>query len=197
MYSCKDWFLFAFRELLPKKVWEALTEMSLFFRDVTSTVIREEDMVRLQQEIPEILCKLERVFPPSFFDSMEHLPVHLAYEAMLAGSVQYRWMYPFERNLQKYKYNVRNKAHVEGCICNAYIVDDGSSFCSHYFEPHVYTRHRKVPRNDDGGIGEQDRYDGNLLTPFIKIFHELRSRKWTRNLMKILPHGSQDMLEST
>lgn len=73
----------AFRELLPKKVWEALTEMSLFFRDVTSTEIREEDMVRLQQEIPELLCKLERVFPPSFFDSMEHLPVHLAYEAML------------------------------------------------------------------------------------------------------------------
>ncbi|XP_015164037.1 uncharacterized protein [Solanum tuberosum] len=34
---------------------------------------------------------------------------------------------------------------------------------------------------------------GNLLTPFIKIFHELRSRKWTRNLMKILPHGSQDI----
>ncbi|KAH0674535.1 hypothetical protein KY290_026642 [Solanum tuberosum] len=45
------------------------------------------------------------------------------------------------------------------CICNAYIVDEGSSFCSHYFEPHVYTRHRKVPRNDDGGIGKQDRYN--------------------------------------
>ncbi|WMV58507.1 hypothetical protein MTR67_051892 [Solanum verrucosum] len=87
----------AFRELLPKKVWEALTEMSLFFRDITSTVIREEDMVRLQQKIPEILCKLEHVFPPSFFDSMEHLPVHLAYEAMIVGPVQYRWMYPFER----------------------------------------------------------------------------------------------------
>ena len=78
-------------------MWEALTEMSLFFRDITSIVIREEDMVRLEQEIPEILCKLERVFPPSFFDSMEHLPVHLAYEARLAGPVQYRWMYPFER----------------------------------------------------------------------------------------------------
>ncbi|XP_027768658.1 uncharacterized protein LOC107004833 [Solanum pennellii] len=54
-------------------------------------------MVRLQQEIPEILCKLERIFPPSFFDSMEHLLVHLAYEAMIDGPVQYRWIYPFER----------------------------------------------------------------------------------------------------
>ncbi|KAK6784411.1 hypothetical protein RDI58_017866 [Solanum bulbocastanum] len=35
----------AFCELLPKKVWETLIEMSLFFKDVTSTVIHEEDMV--------------------------------------------------------------------------------------------------------------------------------------------------------
>ncbi|XP_049388507.1 uncharacterized protein LOC125852871 [Solanum stenotomum] len=176
----------AFRELLPKKVWEALTEMSLFFRDVTSTVIREEDMVRLQQEIPEILCKLECVFPPSFFDSMEHLLVHLAYEAMLADPVQYRWMYPFERNLQKYKYNIRNKAHVEGCICNAYRVEEASSFCSHYFEPHVYTRHRKVPRNDDGGIGEQDGYNGNLsiFTYPGRGFGELNRRYLTEEELK-------------
>ncbi|XP_059288082.1 uncharacterized protein LOC132041388 isoform X3 [Lycium ferocissimum] len=152
----------AFRELLPTKVWEALTEMSLFFRDLTSTVIREEDMVRLQKEIPEILCKLERILPPSFFDSMEHLPVHLAYEARLAGPVQNRWMYPFERNLRNYKHNVRNKAHVEGSICNAYLVEEASSFCSHYFEPHVYTRHRKVPQNDDGGTCDQGKHHGNL-----------------------------------
>jgi len=58
-------------------------------------------MRRLESEIPIILCKLERIFPPSFFDCMEHLPVHLAYEARIAGPVQYRWMYPFER----YKFN--------------------------------------------------------------------------------------------
>ena len=87
----------AFRELLPSTVWRALTEMSNFFRDLTSTVIREEDMLRLNEDIRIIICKLERIFPPSFFDSMEHLPMHLAYEAWIAGPVQYRWMYPFER----------------------------------------------------------------------------------------------------
>ena len=87
----------AFRELLPSTVWWALTEISNFFRDLTSNVIREEDMLRLNEDIPIIICKLERIFPPSFFDSMEHLPVHLAYEAWIAGLVQYRWMYPFER----------------------------------------------------------------------------------------------------
>ena len=87
----------AFRELLPMRVWEAITELSIFFKQLTSTILREEDMQRLEEDIPVILCKLERIFPPGFFDSMEHLPVHLAYEARIGGPVQYRWMYPYER----------------------------------------------------------------------------------------------------
>ena len=86
----------AFREMLPSAVWQALTELSLFFKELTSTVLKTEAMLRLESEIPIIICKLERIFPPSFFDSMEHLPTHLAYEARVAGPVQYRWMYPFE-----------------------------------------------------------------------------------------------------
>ena len=89
--------LLAFSELLPSHVWKALTELSLFFKDLTTTVIKNEDMIRLEKEIPLILCKLEIIFHPSFFNSMEHLPVNLAYEAKIAGLVQYRWMYPFER----------------------------------------------------------------------------------------------------
>ena len=87
----------AFRELLPTNVWQALTELSLFFKGLTSTTIKVEDMERLERDIPIIICKLERIFPPGFFDSMEHLPIHLPYEAKIAGPVQYRWMYPFER----------------------------------------------------------------------------------------------------
>ena len=34
----------AFRELLPKKVWEAVTELSLFFKVLSSTVLRVEDI---------------------------------------------------------------------------------------------------------------------------------------------------------
>jgi hypothetical protein len=34
---------------------------------------------------------------PLFFDSMEHLLIHLPYEAKVGVPVQYRWMYLFER----------------------------------------------------------------------------------------------------
>jgi hypothetical protein len=46
-----------------------------------------------------ILCKLEKIFPSSFFDVMVHLCVHLPDEALLRGPVQYGWMYPIERRL--------------------------------------------------------------------------------------------------
>ena len=78
-------------------MWKAITELSLFFKSLIATVITNEDMARLESDIPIVLCKLERIFPQSFFDSMEHLPVHLPYEACITGPVQFRWMYPFER----------------------------------------------------------------------------------------------------
>ncbi|KAL6185237.1 hypothetical protein ACLB2K_041371 [Fragaria x ananassa] len=51
----------------------------------------------LSVKIALTLCELERIMPPSFFDIMEHLPIHLADEAAIGGPVQYRWMYPIER----------------------------------------------------------------------------------------------------
>ena len=86
-----------FHELLPENVWQALTELSIFFKDLTATLITEDDMKHLEEDLPIMLCKLERIFSPSFFDSMEHLPVHLAYEVRIVNPVQYRWMYSFEQ----------------------------------------------------------------------------------------------------
>ncbi|XP_021603863.1 uncharacterized protein LOC110608886 [Manihot esculenta] len=146
----------ALREFLPNNVWQPITELSNFFRELTSTILTNGDMQRLNEQIPVILYKLERVFPPSLFDSMEHLPVHLAYEALIARLVQYRWMYPFERYLRKLKNNVKNKARVEGSICNAYLVEEVGAFSAHCFEAHVMTRHRKVPRNLHEFVSDDD-----------------------------------------
>jgi len=41
--------------------------------------------------------------------------------------------------------------HVEASICEAYIVEEISTFISYYFEPHLRTRINRVPRHDDGG----------------------------------------------
>ncbi|KAL6134408.1 hypothetical protein ACLB2K_066639 [Fragaria x ananassa] len=54
------------------------------------------DLEAARARIVLTLCELEKIFPPSFFDVMEHLPIHLADEVLLAGCVIFRWMYPIE-----------------------------------------------------------------------------------------------------
>ncbi|CAN6586393.1 unnamed protein product [Malus baccata var. baccata] len=49
--------------------------------------------------IVNILCKFEQIFPPAFFTSMIHVMIHLPDEALLARPVNCRWMYPIERYL--------------------------------------------------------------------------------------------------
>ncbi|KAH6778240.1 hypothetical protein C2S51_009552 [Perilla frutescens var. frutescens] len=68
--------------------------------------------------------------------------------------------------LGRLKKTVGNKARVEGSICNAYLVQEASSFCSFYFEDHVSTRHRSVPRNYDGGFEMPDKDNAEALSIF-------------------------------
>ncbi|XXG85600.1 hypothetical protein AAC387_Pa11g0649 [Persea americana] len=141
----------AFRDLLDKPIWDALTDLSRFFRDICSKMLNENDMSILEKNVIDITCKLEKIFPPSFFYSMEHLQIHLPYEARVGGPVQYRWMYPFERVMGNLKRKVKNRAYVEGSICEAYSFDEISMFVSDYFPDEVLTKANRVLRHDDGG----------------------------------------------
>jgi predicted amino acid-binding ACT domain protein len=146
----------ALRGLLPDHIWVALTELSEFFRAVTSSTLRVDDMVRLEKSIVVTICKLEKIFPPAFFDSMEHLPIHLAYEARVGGPVQYRWMYPFERFLGALKRKLGNRARVEASIAEAVVIDEIVSFTSNYQDEEVQKSLAKHVRNYDGGDRESD-----------------------------------------
>ncbi|XP_021733410.1 uncharacterized protein LOC110700211 [Chenopodium quinoa] len=148
----------ALRELLPGHIWNAIIKISQFFRDLCCYTTSVSDMERLEKNIPEILCKLEKILPPAFFNSMEHFPIHLSYEGKLCGLVQYRWMF-----LNHLKRKIGNKARVEGSICNAYLTEEIANFCSNYFQSTVDTKTRDLGRNvnadvestlDDVGIPE-------------------------------------------
>ncbi|KAL5567246.1 hypothetical protein UlMin_030410 [Ulmus minor] len=106
-------------------------------------------MVKAQDQLVIILCKLERIFPPAFFDIRIHLVLHLLEEAILGGPVYMRWMYPFERYLKRLKDYVRNAAKPEGSISEGYVVDEALTFCSRYFDD-IETRFNRPNRNDDG-----------------------------------------------
>ncbi|KAK4386176.1 hypothetical protein Sango_2488200 [Sesamum angolense] len=62
--------------------------------------------------------------------------------------MKYRWVYPFERFLCELKKKVKNKAHVEASIVEAYIVEEIGMFTSQYFEPDVQSKRSMSRRND-------------------------------------------------
>ena len=75
---------------LRKPIWKSLVKLSQFFRELTLTTLNVEQLRVMQNNILVLLCKLAQIFPPSFFDSMEHLLVHLPYEARIGGLFQHR-----------------------------------------------------------------------------------------------------------
>ncbi|XP_022873154.1 uncharacterized protein LOC111392118 [Olea europaea var. sylvestris] len=97
-------------------------------------VVDRNNVESLEEDDFETLCMLERYLPPSFFDIMVHLTIHIGKEVHLCGPVQYRWMYPFERYMKVLKGYVMNRAQPEGCIAEQYIVEENAMFCSKYIK---------------------------------------------------------------
>ena len=87
---------------------------------------------KLQNELVVTLCLLEKYFPPSFFDIMIHLTVHIVKEVRLCGPVYFRWMYPFERFMKVLKGYVRIRNLPAGCIVECYITEEAIEFCTEY-----------------------------------------------------------------
>jgi hypothetical protein len=125
-----------FHGYLDDFVWTALAELSHFYRQLCAKEIKKDMMEKLEDEIPVLLCKLEKIFPPGWFNPMQHLLVHLPYEAKIGGPLQYRWMYHIERALKKLRAMVHNKAKVEGCITEEFKLKEIAYFSSVYFAEH-------------------------------------------------------------
>ena len=70
---------------------------------MSTHTLKEDVAEQLHENIPIFLYNLEKIFPPAFFDVMEHLAVHLPYEAFLRGPVYYGWMYQYEWTMKYLK----------------------------------------------------------------------------------------------
>ena len=57
----------AVRAYLQKDVYRTIVELCNFFRDLCAKTIRISDLNRLELDIVLILCKFEKIFPPTFF----------------------------------------------------------------------------------------------------------------------------------
>ena len=77
----------AIRNILTDHVRETLTKLCDFFNIISQKVINPNILDDLQTSVVETLCNLEMIYPPSFFDIMVHLIVHLVHEIKMCGPV--------------------------------------------------------------------------------------------------------------
>ncbi|KAK1642840.1 hypothetical protein QYE76_060645 [Lolium multiflorum] len=110
----------ALRGLLPENVRVAIVKLCAFLNAISQKVINPEDLPRLQNDVVQCLVSFELVFPPSFFNIMTHLLVHLVEEISILGPVFLHNMFPFERFMGVLKKYVRNRARPEGSIAKGY-----------------------------------------------------------------------------
>ena len=62
-----------------------LAELSFFFHQLCAKEVSMKVVEELEKAAPLLLYKLEKIFPPSFFLSMQHLILHLPSEARMGG----------------------------------------------------------------------------------------------------------------
>ena len=89
------------------------------------------ELARLQLFVSETTAQLKMCFPPSFFDIMEHLMVHMVQQITELGPMYFHQMWTYERFMLTLNGYMRNKAflgeiyHTEESVdrCIDYIKD--------------------------------------------------------------------------
>ncbi|XP_050387393.1 uncharacterized protein LOC126803675 [Argentina anserina] len=204
------------RPYLRPDVVEPLVALSRFFQQLCARELKKSDVLELKEDIVYIMCKLERIFPPAFFDVMIHLMVHLPEQALLTGPVHYTWMFPQERyiarfkvcqftftyyclhintnssifrQLGEYKKYVRNRGKPEGSIANAYLLNECVTYGDLYRSnaTEAESSRDSIPHQFNlSVVSDVVRLFGNLPNSYKLTTNELREAHWC-----VLDHCSE------
>jgi hypothetical protein len=98
----------AIRGILPVKVRDTIMKLSSCFNAISQKAVDPMKLTKLQDDLILTMCNLETIFPPSFFDLMPHLFVHIMHEMKYLGHVLLHQMYPFEMFMTVLKKYVHN-----------------------------------------------------------------------------------------
>ena len=121
--------LVALRGLLPENVRVPIVKLCAFLNAISQKVIDPATLPSLQKDVVQCLVSFELLFPPSFFNIMTHLIVHLVEEISILGPVFLHNMFPFERFMGVLKKYVHNRARPEGSMSKGYGTEEVIEFC--------------------------------------------------------------------
>jgi hypothetical protein len=119
----------ALRGILPPHVRLATMKLCAFLNAISQKAINLIELATLQNDVVQCLVSFELVFPPSFFNIMTHLLVHLVKEINILGPMFLHNILPFKRFMGVLKKYVHQRARPEGSIAKGYGTEEVIEFC--------------------------------------------------------------------
>ena len=107
----------------------SIVKLCSFLNAISQKVIDPEILSRLRSDVAQCLVSFELVFPPSFFNIMTHVLVHIVNEIVILDPVFLHNMFSFERFMGVLKKYVRNRARPEGSISMGHQTEEVIGFC--------------------------------------------------------------------
>ena len=101
------------RGILPDNVRLTIVKLCAFLNAVSQKIIDPNKLTKLQNDVVQCLVGFELIFPPSFFNIMTHLLLHLVKEIDILGPIFLHNMFLFERFM-----GVLNK-----CVRNVFVIE--------------------------------------------------------------------------
>ena len=138
------------RGYIPEDEWLVMAELSYFFRVLCAKELSPIVIEEMEKLAPELICKLEKIFPPGFFNPMQHMILHLPTEARLGGPVQNRWCYATERMQKTLRAKCKNKRRIEASMAEAFVVEEAANFVTAHYAATNYSLHNPKPRYNTG-----------------------------------------------
>lgn len=122
------------RTSLHPGVRNAIIRLCTAFKCICAKEFAPREVRELESFVAETLSQVEVWFPPSFFDIMTHLIVHIPRQLVLCGPVHSRWMYGIERYMGTLKSMCRSRSKLEASICNGFLKEERMDFLMQYMD---------------------------------------------------------------
>jgi hypothetical protein len=114
----------AIRAIKPVYMRMVITRMCYFFNMISHKVIDHDDLSCLQLFIAETQVQLEMCFPPSFFDIMNHLMIHMVNQITELGPMYFHQMWTYKQFMSILNGYMRNSSNLEGSMMEGYHTEE-------------------------------------------------------------------------
>ena len=119
----------AIRAIKPVYVRMVITRTIYFFNKISQKEIYRDELDSLQEFMAETMAQLEMCFPPSFFDIMPHVMIHMVDQIRALGPLYLHEMWTYKRFMSTLNRYVLNRACLEGSMVEAYHTEEVIECC--------------------------------------------------------------------